>query len=214
MIALELDGTSSPGFGFGPDETSGVTLSVSNTVATFTATANLGARSILTHTSGVGKYYAEITVGGTVNSGVGIGLAGVAWGTGQGTATVWAYVYLLAPGGARTDGANIGLTYVTGDTIGVAYDAGSNQMWWNKNNGIWNASGVTGNPATGSNGYVIQAQWPMALSVATGTTGTAAVFTLRETSAALLYAPPSGYSAWSPAGAVSSAAQARAMVLA
>jgi hypothetical protein len=216
MIALELDGTTSQGFGFGPDNSSAITLSASNTIATSAVTVSQGARSILTHVTGDGKFYAEIVAGGTLNTFVAIGLNVAAWGTPQG-ATNRAYTYMLLPTGNRLDATSIGLTYVSGDVIGIAYDAINNFVWWNKNNGSWfGASSTPGNPATPSGGLAVQStSWPMALSVATGATGIAAAFTLRDTAGALQYTPPSGFSAWSSATfpAVASA-QARAMVLA
>ena len=33
----------------------------------------------------------------------------------------------------------MGLTYVAGDVLGIAYDAGSNLVWLNKNSGVFSA---------------------------------------------------------------------------
>ena len=47
MVSLELSNGALAGKGFSPDQASGVTLSASNSVATFPAVANKGARSIV-----------------------------------------------------------------------------------------------------------------------------------------------------------------------
>ena len=200
MVALELDGTGSSGFGFGLDQASGVTLSSSNTVATLTSTASLGARSVVTHLPGDGKFYAEVVVGGAVNSGVGVGVAPAIWGTTQGTGTARAYVGFLLASGVGA-GTNIGLTFVSGDVIGIASDTVNNFLWWNKNNGSWfGASSIAGNPVTPSGGLATSTTlWPATIAISTGTTGTAAAFTLRDTAGAFQYAMPSGYSPWSSA---------------
>lgn len=199
MIALELDGPGAQGYGFGPlDTPSGVTLSASNTVATFAATANLGARSSFAPTRAYGKFYAEITLGGTLNSGVAVGLNAVDWGTTQGTGTNRAYTYMLLQTGTRLDGTNLGLSFASGDTIGIAYDALNGFVWFNKNNGSWfGASSTAGNPVTPAGGQAVPlTRWPLALAVATGATGTAASFTLKENAGTFLYTPPAGYAAW------------------
>jgi hypothetical protein len=218
MLALELDGTTSAGYGFGPDQASGVTLSASNTVATFGSAANLGARSVFTHIPGDGKFYAEVAVGGTLNAAVGVGFAGASWGTNQGDPFARGAVTFLQPGGAILSGANLGLSYVSGDVIGIAYDGINNFLWWNKNNGGWfGASSTAGNPSTPTGGLATgTTSWPETIAVATGALGTAATFTLRDTAGALQYAPPSGYSAWSSAAGpvVGGGQTARVMVLA
>lgn len=218
MIALELDGAGSPGFGFGLDQASGVTLSASNTVATYSgATASRGARSLATQVSGTGKWYAEVQVGGTINNGIFIGIATANWGVTQGTANA-SYCYGLSPNGnLQRPGAvtNVSVTYVSGDVIGIAYDAGANLLWFNKNGGSWfGASSTAGNPATGTGGLAVQAtQWPVTVIGSTGAAATAPVLTLRDTAGALQYTPPSGFSAWSPATYPATARRRRVMVV-
>lgn len=216
MIALELDGAASQGFGWGPDSTTGVTLSTTNTLATLTATANQGARSILTHVAGSGKYYAEVDVGGTIhatNTAVGINSANVPMS--NMSVNPGAYPSVLASNGTRTPSVSIGLSFVSGDTIGIAYDAAANLMWWNKNNGSWfGNSSTAGNPATGVGGFAVTGtQWPLTISAGT-VTGAAATFMLRDTLGNLRYTLPAGFSPWSPEAFGGIAAQARAMVLA
>lgn len=214
MTALELDGTGSSGFGYGIDQ-SNTALSLSNTVATITG-ANAGARSILTHLTGDGKLYAEVAVSGTLATGTGIGISSVAWGTNQGSTSNRAYLYLLLPTGSLLSGTSLGLSYVTGDVIGIAYDATNNFIWWNKNNGSWfGASSTAGNPATPTGGLAVQTTWPMAISIATTSGGATGAFTLRDTAGAQQYSRPSGYSAWSSAaGPVVATSQARALIIA
>lgn len=219
MCALELDGASSPGFGWGPDFASGVTLSASNTTATFTSAVSIGARSILTHLPGDGKFYAEIDVGGTPTTGTCVGILSANCGITQGVPPNMIYQSMLNGAGIRYSGSvNLGLTFGAGDTVGVAYDGINNAMWWNKNNGSWfGNSSTAGNPVTATGGVAMVAVgWPFTINASNvAGTGAAATFLLRETAGALRYTPPSGFSPWSPATypAVVST-QARAMVLA
>jgi len=220
ICALELDGSGTPDFGWGPDFAPGVTLSLSNTLATLSTTANLGARSIITHATGAGKYYAEFDIGGTVNNGTAVGVASVNWGVKQGlvpAVTATGYLGFLHPTGIRSGNATItALTYGSGDVIGLAYDAVNSLIWWNKNNGTWWAqTGASGDPVAGTQGFGFNpSAWPAALGVMTGSTGTAAAVTLRDTAGSFHYAPPSGYSAWSSGIGPVSTQQARVMVMA
>jgi hypothetical protein len=203
MMALELDGTGTQGFGFSVDQAINVTLSASNTVATATSALNLGCHSLVTQLSGTGKWYAEVLAGGTLAANVGIGIATANWGVTLGT-TQRSYSYFLLASGSLQGPAGataLGLSYVSGDVIGIAYDAGSNLVWFNKNNGSWfGASSTAGNPAAGTGGAAVQStQWPVTVACSTGTTATAAAWTLRDTAGALQYTPPSGFSAWSAA---------------
>jgi hypothetical protein len=197
--ALELDGASLTNYGFGPlDKSAGATLSSVNALATFSSAANQGARSMTGRVSSRG--YAEILVGGAINSGVGIGLCSANWNPPQGSGN-YVYTYFLLPAGT-VNGTSIGVTFAAGDVIGLAFDGTVNALWWNKNNGAWFGANTTaGNPAANTGGLAVMnaaygPSWPMSVSVATGATGTAATFTLRDTASALQYAPPSGFSAW------------------
>jgi len=201
MIALELDGSGSSGQGWGTDQASGVTLSSANALATFSTTATRGARSTVTRSSGLFKWYAEVVVGGTINNNVGVGIASGNWGVTQGTAGALSYVQWLLPTGSLQSSSGttaLGLTYVSGDTIGIAYDGFNNLLWFNKNNGSWfGASSTAGNPVTGTGGAVVSnTTWPVAVTVATGATGVAATFNLHDLSTNQTYTPPSGFTAW------------------
>jgi hypothetical protein len=205
MIALELDGAGLADFGFGPDQAAGVTLSASNTIATFPATSLKAARSIVTQLSGAGKWYAEILVGGSINTGgtgTGVGISTANWGVTQGTGSA-AYVNWLQPNGILQrfgSSSLLNLSYVAGDVIGIAYDASNNLIWFNKNNGSWfGASSTAGNPVTGTGGgAVVSVGWPITIG-ASSNSAVASVFTLRDTAGAFQYTPPSGFSAWSSA---------------
>ncbi len=208
-LALELDGASSSGIGYSNDQAAGVTLSVSNTVATCSAAARQGARGIATRIPGAasGKYYAEVLVGGTINNGVGIGVAFAAWGVTQGCAGARYGITWLYPTGTlqtQTTTIALGLTYVAGDVIGICRDDTAHLMWFNKNGGLWyGASSTAGNPVTGTGGVTTSTSlWPLSVAASTDATGVAAVFTLRDTAGAFQYTPPAGYSAWSAASGI------------
>jgi hypothetical protein len=205
MIALELDGTGLTQTGFGPDQAIGVTLTSTNTVATFPlAPSNRhGARSIVTHTPGSGKWYAEVLVGGVIENTVGVGLASANWGINQGPGILY-YDWVLVPFGDIAAGGlgqvHVSLPYVTGDVIGIAYDAVSNFIWFNKNNGSWfGASSSPGNPSSGTGGLSMAAtQWPLSVIVGNGFNATAAIFTLRDIIDSQQFAAPAGFFPWTP----------------
>jgi len=111
---------------------------------------------------------------------------------------------LLPPTGILQNAASttfLGLSYVSGDVIGIAYDATANLVWFAKNGGSFFGAGSTaGNPAAGTGGAAFQAtQWPVTVAASTGSSATAAVLTLRDTAGALQYTPPAGFSPWSAA---------------
>ena len=193
--AMELDGSSQTDNGFSPlDIPSGVTLSSANAVVTFSSAANLGARSVTNRPGG--RAYAEIVIGGTINSSVGIGVVSANWTPFRGALQSYSYTYFLLPTGVVNGNTN-GVTYAAGDVIGIAYDGYSNLLWWNKNNGSWFGNSTTpGNLVTGAGGYSVVAGWPIGVAVATGATGTAASFTLRDTAGAFQYTPPVGFVPW------------------
>jgi hypothetical protein len=196
FVALELDGSSQTDNGFSPlDKSAGATLSSANAVATFSSVANQGVRSVTNRFAG--RAYAEIVIGGTINNSIGVGICSANWTPSQGALQNYYYTYLMLPTGNVN--ANSGLlTYAAGDVIGVAWDANNNSLWWNKNNGAWFGASSGGNPAGNASGLntVASAGWPMGIAVATGATGTAATFTLRDTLGALQYAPPAGFVPW------------------
>lgn len=85
--------------------------------------------------------------------------------------------------------ASTGVTFASGDVIGIALDMGAGKVWWSKNN-VW----FSGDPATGTS------------PLFTGLSGTifpavseyasTAEITLRTTAAQQTYMPPSGFTAW------------------
>jgi hypothetical protein len=207
MLALELDGTSAAGFGYSLDQSASVTLSSSNTVATMPTQARKGGRSVVTQVSGTGKWYAEVLVGGTINANVGVGLATANYNLNNSVnagTTAQAYISLLLQTGTLQNTASttaLGLGYVSGDVIGIAYDATANLVWFSKNGGsFFGASSTAGNPTAGTGGAAFEAtQWPVTVATSTGAASTVAAFTLRDTAGALQYTPPSGFAAWSAA---------------
>ena len=202
MIAVSLEFNSgAAAYGFAPDYTTGVTLGGGNTTATTTATANMAARSVVTQSAvGGGKYYAEVAISGPPGL-IGVTSANSAMATPNPSNT---FSQLLNSGGVANGSGgssiNTGLVgFVSGDVIGVAYDASAGKVWFNRNNGAWGGNGL-GDPVAGTNGLVLGAgAWPVMVEVFGNTT--AATFTLRDRNAALQYAKPSGYSAWSAAAA-------------
>jgi len=197
MVAMELDGTGQPNFGFAPDHPASITRSVSNTRITFGTGTGVtpGARSIVTHKTGDGKFYAEIRVDGTPGGYATVGLSVVAWNPTQTNYYQRIYLYMLAQNGYHLDNIATGLTFQSGDVMGIAYDAINNFVWWNRNNGLWyGVNTFSGSPTIPSQGLTVQAtQWPMALSVSyvNNTPGTG-IYTLSSNCTGTLMFHPTG----------------------
>lgn len=84
-----------------------------------------------------------------------------------------------------------GITYTTGDVIGIAIDFGAGQLWLSKN-GAW----ISGDPSTGTSPSftgVIGTLFP-AVSVRNNTT--LGQWTGRFSAAQQTYAAPSGFTSW------------------
>lgn len=217
-IALEFDGSGAGPYGYAPDYTSGVTLSGAGNITAATPNAAAAARSVVTQSAvGGGKYYAEVAVSGDATLGaIGITAAcsSLAALNASGPFNVWMQATATATltGGGT---ANTGIGFVSGNVVGIAYDAGASRIWFNKNHGSWGGNGA-GDPVAGTNGISITpGTWPMMLFTAqTGTGPGATTFTLRDYAAAQQYAAPSGYSAWSAYSPASASGQARVVVMA
>ena len=173
------------------DRSSGIRLSADAKTATRVTGVTQGVRSTTTKLNGTtGKYYVEFAV--TVASFEEYGLLPTASPI-QGIAGAM----LVAADGwiwlnsVRT-AVNIGA--ITTDVVCLAWDAGSEQFWFRKNNDSWNASG-TADPATGTGG--IDASVLNAEDYALFThLGTVAVTTLRTELADFTYQGPSGFTSW------------------
>jgi hypothetical protein len=218
-IALEFDGSTAAAYGFAPDYTSGVTIDGSNTAATTTSGATMGARSVVTQTtSGGGKYYAEVATSGTLAppTSTYIGVISASSPLDVPNFTSNKFNETLVPNGVTVGvvGSTTTLTYVSGDVIGISYDAGAGLCWFNKNGGSWVGNGGAGDPVAGTNGLsIVPGGWP--IMIVAVNTSAAATFTLRDTASAQVFSRPSGYSAWSAAaGPAPPASVARVMVLA
>jgi hypothetical protein len=123
------------------------------------------------------------------------------------------YIHLASDGTIfRSDGTvlmpNGTLPFVAGDTVCIAFDAATNNVWYRVNAGNWNGSG-TANPATGVGGFAIpftgggeDAYLKVALQTFNGGSRT-----LNTGTSAFAQTTPSGFSAWllSALGATSSA---------
>jgi hypothetical protein len=179
-------------------------LSASNTVATLNAAITEIARSVLARSSAdATKFYAEMLVTGTVGSGTttGVGLVSALYNDNAPSATpyhgIWLFgndQILTAPGTSAATGPS----FVSGDTIGIAYDAVAGFMWFNKNGGAWfgNAAGADPTAGASGHGFGMVAGWPILVAAASSS---ATIFTLRDTAAAQHYTMPTGYVAWSSA---------------
>ena len=219
-IALQLD-SGALDYGFAPDHATEYSLNANKTRAIRVVGGFLSAaRSVVTQaTSPGGKFYAEIVVTGTLGI-TNIGLAGAncsLTGTGSIDASLLKIYEALRNSGSlfgtTTGSTSPTLSYVAGDSIGIAYDATQGRVWFRKNGGSWSGLGAAGDPVAGTNPIAVSpGNWPMMVFCSSDA---ATTFELRDTAGQFSYAIPSGYSAWSlGTGLLSGQQQSRVMVLA
>ena len=171
------------------DKTSNITLSNGNLTVTTTATANQGIRGTLSRSSG--KFYFEYTQGSSAANRVGIADATHVLTTGLGLDSVSSGYSTVGSIYYATSLNVAGVTYTTGDVIGVAVDITNGLIYYAKNN-TWQSSA---NPSAGTGGlaYVTAA----AVFPAWGTlTANVTSGTLNVGATAFSYTPPTGFSAW------------------
>lgn len=168
------------------------TFSSANRVATFDDSATYYP---IASTSGKssGKWYAEILIGGSVLSALGVGfsIAGYNASAYLGSdANGWA-IYV---GGAIFHSATAhipagGVLYAVGDIVNLAADIDTGKLWWGQNN-TWVLSG---NPSTGANPVYTEGAGLTLYLGASSSTGTATSVTIQPTQT---YTPPTGFSQW------------------
>ena len=180
------------------DKSANITLSNNDKTATATSATAAGVRSVTKRLNGAaGKYYVELLL---INS------AALRFGiqdlTGQIDAAAIAAgksAHVIAGTGIisilGTGVGNFGPAAANGDVICMAWDAGAKQIWFRKNNGLWN-NDAAANPATNTNGKdcsgtasVDHAVWMY--SAASGVSGT-----IRTKAADLTLSAPSGFVSW------------------
>jgi len=176
------------------DKATEITLSGGNLIAGRTsATGWKSVRATLARSAG--KYYCEAVVGGTSGSAmIGLVLAGSTVNDYPGSAAN--DTGYLSNGDKYTAGIQTsawGASYTTGDVIGIAYDAGTGNFWFSKNN-VWQHSG---DPATGLNAAGSftsgSVRYPM---VALYQDATSRTWTGHFKASDLTYSPPTGFSSW------------------
>jgi hypothetical protein len=136
--------------------TNGGTLSNGNLDFTAGAAHCLAKSTFAIPTSGL--WYAELTVGSSTNSSVGLGFglgaASLATNAVAGSASnSWNFFGYSSIIINRNDGGNTySGSFAAGDIIQIAVDPANNRAWAGQNN-TWRdgSSGTTGNPSTGSN---------------------------------------------------------------
>ncbi|MBP7667141.1 MAG: hypothetical protein KA774_09870 [Burkholderiaceae bacterium] len=173
------------------------TLSSGDTVATLSSAVSASVNGTNPHSSG--KWYFEVLVGGTPDTGFphspSIGVCSPNEGSptfvelGGGDASQWAY---LRDGQKRFNGglSAYGSSYGATDVVMVALDLDNGKIWFGKN-GTWQASG---DPAAGTNQAYSSVSGPLVPTM-TANTGSPAG-TLRASSATCSYSPPSGFDHW------------------
>lgn len=158
-IVLASTGSATTTFDSG-NKSANITLSGGNLVAACNSTNTNGnvVRSVASHSSG--KYYAEFTLGTVVTvGGMGFGLINASQSvTAQylgdtGNNSIGAY----GQGTVFRNNSNVGTFSagcISGDVICMAVDLTNQSIWWRKNGGNWNNSGVA-DPATNTGGLSI-----------------------------------------------------------
>jgi hypothetical protein len=175
-------------------------LSNNNRTATSTLTTVGGARSYANKSSG--KWYFETTITTATN-----GFAGVEIITPTGTysdvlntATNCAVIF-VGSGNMWTNSTfrgGGGGNLQSGETIGIAWDATAQLIWfWRSTTGLWNNGAIgSQNPATGTGGWSTSSFPTMAPAVNVQASGPADTFVINCGQAAFINTIPSGFSAW------------------
>ena len=110
-------------------------------------------RTVQSHASS--KYYAEFTCNSVSGGKIGIGILNasqVIGGSGNGLGSSSNSVGYYSDSNIYAQGyAVIGgiVSFATGDNISMAVNVGTQQIWWRKNGGLWNAS-AGADPSTGT----------------------------------------------------------------
>jgi len=195
------------------DTHSRFTLSSGNHVATAASVATQVGTCITDGKTGSGKYYVELTIGGTMggNTLLGVYTTSPVWGTVLTSDIRGAYCY--AAFGLFYNGSNTGLTlggFTAGDVICIAFDLDNSKAWFRKNVGNWNGNAAH-NPATNAGGIsistLVATGRPWFVMAGAGS-GAAPSFTLNSGDSAFVQTVPTGFTAGWPANAATSVATA------
>jgi len=172
------------------DKTSNFALTNGDKTATVTTTTNASVRSTTGHTSG--KHYAEFGIDVWSGGGqtVGIRLSTAPNDTGTANTFAVSETGLICINTEYFE--NIGAS-VSGDRIGVAWDADVGLIWFRRNGGLWNNS-ATANPATGTGGYNAPATGTHMLFASSWVIGEAV--SVKTELADLQYQGPAGFTTW------------------
>lgn len=139
-----------------------------------------------------GKYYAEFYYDGSCYA---LGLVPASGNVAQPSTTGLSIREDGTIWYASTQIGNIGSTIGFGDTVGLAWDALNERAWFRKNAGFWNGS-ATANPATGSEGLVINTYTGTENQYLWVASGGSTNITVRTEIADLAFVGPSGFASW------------------
>ena len=183
------------------DKSSTVTLSVVDKKATTTSATGSGTRSSTVLLNGVaGVYYAELlidnTIGGSAPS-VGIRSTSGLPNTGAaGSVSVAGNIgnIIVTPPGSVV-GSIGSVAFANGDVLCVAWNSGTERIWFRLNGGLWN-NDASANPATGTNGLDVSVFEGLYFGLWFTAAASATAVTLRTELAEFTQAVPSGFSSW------------------
>lgn len=173
------------------DKNANITLSNGNLTATASGTAHKSARATLSKSSG--KWYWEIEIGNPSSlyhyNGVGTAAMSLSGYVGQDV-----YGWGCGANGYAYHNGNyvpIGVTFTTGDILGIALDIDAGKLWFAKN-GTWVNSG---NPANGTYPVYSSGLAGVTLYPATGLFTDGIKITANFGESAFSYSVPSGFNA-------------------
>jgi hypothetical protein len=180
------------------DSATGINISLSNANLTATAATAAQAQVRASTSRASGKYYFEVTCGGTIqNSAVGVSTSapgGTTLAFSQGSFVNVANGAIFI--GGASSGFSTGGAFVAGDVACIALDLGSKRVWFRRNNGLWENSG-TDNPATNTGGLDVSAYFASAAAFPIVTfTSTGLSHTGNFGATSFAYSAPSGFSSW------------------
>ncbi len=177
------------------DKHANITLTNADKTATCSTSGNVGLRSTQSRSNGVaGTYYAEFFFDSTPPDWVGVEPMSANLYNGSNSIAVSTVNGVVAFNGASL-GVNVGGALAAGDTLCMAWNTSTEQVWFRKSNGNWN-NNSSADPSSGVGGANASAALSEAYALwAVFSTKTGAV-TVRTRLSDLGFTAPAGFTSW------------------
>ena len=181
------------------DKSSSITLANVDKKATIASATASGVRSSTLHLNGdTGAFYAEFVIDDALSgSNPSVGIRSTSGVPGTSSAP---YVTVAGNNGnillnGSATGSTFGVAFATGDVLCIAWNSGTERIWFRLNGGNWNNDG-SANPATSTNGIDISVAEGLYLGLYFQGAIASRAVTIRTEAAEYTQTPPSGFTSW------------------